>query len=250
MAHLLDLPREVLHMIIGQVILDPSAHSPDVPTTTSNRVLFPPGWTGPTRIRFTPFCPSLWPKLPPFQHALLQTSSVLRYETLYRAKILNSHVHLTIDRSLLSNGRVRNTWLSRPHGKPAAWKRIENVNITLRLPPVQPPSMPPKMQTTLHIEALLTAIRDLLAVIVYPSASKRIGRLTMRVIGSVPQRAVQRAFLNKFSIETSIVGLRTKHLLSLIERVEFVGEGEERFDWKIWEMEGRWMFGEICLDEM
>jgi hypothetical protein len=46
-----------------------------------------------------------------------------------------------------------------------------------------------------------------------------------------------------------VVGLRKKHLLGVVERVGF-GKGEARWDWKFWEREGRWMFGDIGFDEI
>ncbi|KAH4012378.1 hypothetical protein HBH98_199030 [Parastagonospora nodorum] len=242
MVHLLELPREVLHMIIDQALLNPSTHSPTAHTTISNRVLFFPGWTEPTR--FAPFSPQTWPKIPPFHHALLHTCSALRHETLYRAKSLQSHVPLTIDSTLLPNGTVRHTWLSRPHGEPASWKRIEILNITLKMPLTTTSSpIPPEIQESVHIEALFTAVRDVLAVIVYPGAPKSIGRLNLRVFGTEVERVVSRAFLKKFGIDTSVVGPRTRRLLSFFERVVYTGDGMDIWDseWKIRQIGGKWV---------
>jgi hypothetical protein len=127
------------------------------------------------------------------------------------------------------------------------------LNITIHLPPTTPSSsIPPKIQAALHIDALFTAVRDVLAVIVYPGAPKSIGGLNLRVFGTEVERVASRAFLKKFGTETSVIGPRTKRLLRFFERVVYIGDGMDIWDseWKIRQIGGKWVVRVINFEEL
>ena len=162
---LLSLPRELRDMIIEHVLLTPRPTPlPKQPTKPADGVQ------------------SSWPNtydlqtMPPLCTGLLRTNKQLRHETKERACRID--IPLVLDIFAQQDCTVQHTWLSQPWGPVAAWKRLPEMRVQIRLQSVSiklssRTSRYYKTHTPLHLtKRVLVSIRCAVCSVLFPRVNK------------------------------------------------------------------------------